>query len=136
MAVIFIAEFDIEKLTPSAINLLKAAVSYAYCHRDIEFHTITIRSLCDLANLREHSTIEIAALLNEARKALASIESLNTEANESGEDFFASWQIIEDFTVYDSYVSFKIKPWTFDERLLSRLEDLDYFRNVRARIAS
>lgn len=121
MAELVIYSFDIDKLTPSALELLKAAVIHAYKQRRTKLQTMPIERLCSLAGLSGTSLEEFTNMLMEASKAVAVVEAVDTDSPQREDLPYASWPVFNKVGISDSYVTFEVEQATLNEKMIAIL---------------
>jgi hypothetical protein len=121
LAELLIYSFDIDKLTPPALELLKAAVIYAYKQRRTKLQTMRIDKLCSLAGLAGISLEKFTNVLMEASKAVAVVEAVDTDSPQREDLPYASWPVFNKVGISDSYVTFEVEHGTLNEKMIATL---------------
>lgn len=124
MAELVIAEFEVDRLSAPALNILKAAVFHAEKNRTIRLQTMSIKAFCGLAGIRSQSVTEFSSLLREASCALGTIEVIDTVFPERDDMPYTAWPVFSEVGVAGLNVFYAICDLTFDERLLTKLHSL------------
>jgi hypothetical protein len=121
MAEIIIAKFELDKLSKPACFILKAAVLYAARYNKAQIHEVPLGMFCALAGVPNMSAEKIRVFLNEALRAVAILEVVDTESPDRDDLPYSSWPVFRNVGVSKSTVLFEIRHQTFDERLLVKL---------------
>lgn len=124
MAVLVVNTFEVVKLTPPALRMLKAAVLYAEENRQIQMHRMTIDAFCHLAGLPPLPVKRFWSLLGEACCALAIVEAVDTSAPDRDDLPYSSWPVFETVCIDGCDVMFRVCNETFDDACLVGLRDL------------
>jgi len=122
MAEVIITEIDVDGLTARSLCVLKAAVKFAEVQKYRRVHSIAVEEFCDLAGLPNLAFDDMRALLNEARRAIASIEIVDTMR--PNQENFISWAVFDEIVLVRQRISFRICHLTWNDRLLSILQSL------------
>lgn len=122
MAEVIITEIDVEGLTARSLCVLKTVVKLAEIRKGRRTHSISVKEFCDLAGLPNLAFEDMKVLLDEARRAVASIEIVDT--SRPSQEHFKSWAVFDEIMLVGQRISFRICRLTWDERLLARLQSL------------
>jgi hypothetical protein len=111
-------------MTAPALRILKTAVAYALQKPNSKRHTLSIDCLRQMSDLPELSTLQLRALLSEARKALAIAELIDANSSDSEDWPSISWPVFDYIGSSACTISFEISRRTFDPKLLEVLWSL------------
>lgn len=124
MTVLIISKFDVDDLSAPAVEFMKAAVRHAANNRPVKHHSMSIEAFCSLAGLAILTIDEFAMLLKLACKALVLVEAIDTEAPGRDDLPYSSWPIFNEVWIDDGCFTFEVSHRTFDNDLLSTLQQL------------
>lgn len=124
MAEVIIAEFEIDRLTAPALDLVKAAVKYAQKHKNAKLHVMSVEKLCGLANLPCLDFHQMRVLLRQSRTAIVKEEVVDTDLPEREDTDGGSWTVFNEVELRDSQVLFEICARIWDSALLDELWSL------------
>ena len=124
MAEVVIVDIDTVGLTAPSILVLKAAVGYAQMQRDVQLHSIPMDIFCKYAGLPDLDCHEFLLLLQQARKALATVEIVDSVNPERDDLPYASWPVFNRLGLKNSSVMFEVCSLTSNELVLSALSSL------------
>lgn len=121
MAEVLIVDFDMDGLTAPSLRFTKAAVRYASYIRGGRLHTIPIKLFCEYAALPNLNVEELYVLLEEARKAVATVEVIDSVVPDRHDLGYMSWPLFKELRIEGSQLLFEIRARTFDDWVLSKL---------------
>lgn len=121
MAEVTIAEIDVKKLSRPALKVLRAALIYGFENCEATYHAVPLVDFCRLAGLPAMDHNEITPHLESAHKALGVLDVFDTEAPDTEDSFFGSWQLLKDVSVKGNEIVFQLYQFTYLEVIRAAL---------------
>lgn len=117
MSEIVVVGVDVDRLSKGAVELMKAAVRYAYANKNSLQHTMPIQEFFLLADQPPLTTKQFQILQKEARKAIAFVEVIDTAFPDRDDLPSSSWQVLKKFYSDGLKIVFEVDQQTFHDLL-------------------
>lgn len=124
MTELVVRAFDVSKLSPQALSVMKAAVLYAEKNRQVQMHTLSTDEFCRLAGLPIFSVERFWSLLREACAAVAIVEAVDTSAPDKDDLPYRSWPVFDEVWLNGCNITFKVCRLAFDGGIMACLVNL------------
>jgi hypothetical protein len=117
MSEIVVAAVDVDGLSAGAVELMKTAVRYACANKNIMQHTMPVDEFCRLADQFPATTEQFRTLLKEARKAVASIDVIDTVFPDRDDLPSSSWPVFKKIWTNGLQIVFEVDQQTCHDML-------------------
>lgn len=117
MSQIVLSDIDVRGLSAGAIELMKTAVRYAFANKNFVQHNMPFQEFYRLAGQLPSTTEQFPILVEEAQKAIAFIEVIDTAFPDRDDLPYSSWQVFKHIRAEGLHIVFEVDQQTYHHLL-------------------